>query len=196
MYTGDFNPQRRLILKPARQLRADILVIEATYGHPRYIFPDRPVIYTRILHSVRSAIEEGKNLVLSARRIGVAQELTSIISFLAKDTPLVYRSIAEVNSIYEEFGENLGNYVILENEVDLARPFIYPLSKKVRKKRIICTGWAVDYGGLPLSSHADFKDLIKYVKESRAEEIYTVYGFSKSLAEQVSKEIGVNASPL
>ncbi len=41
LYTGDFCPQDRLDIEGARPQKCDILIVEATYGNPRYKFPDR-----------------------------------------------------------------------------------------------------------------------------------------------------------
>ena len=58
--------------------------------------------------------------------------------------------------------------------------------KDVKGKRVMrLTGWAIDYASgsaygrtmMPYSDHADFKQLLNYVGQSGADEIYTVNGF-------------------
>src|SRR4030065_373942 len=56
------------------------------------------------------------------------------------------------------------------------------------KKIAFLSGWGMDNGAkysynvdevFPLSDHADFKELLEYVKESNPEKIYVVHGFKE-----------------
>ena len=65
------------------------------------------------------------------------------------------------------------------------------------------TGWALDphpvnYIGsgecIPLSDHADFSDLIEYVKKAKPKKIYTVHGFGEFV--RFLREKGFDAESL
>ena len=39
LYTGDFKLRRSLSAEPCEPRRADILIMETTFGRPQYVFP-------------------------------------------------------------------------------------------------------------------------------------------------------------
>jgi len=205
VYTGDFNLQARLVLKPAKIIEADILIIEATYGHPRYSFPERITIYRQILECTKQLIDLGYRVNVLGRTLGTAQELTTLLSFSRLNLyPAVHPIIARINRIYELYGENLGTYRILslkQSNNNGENPIIMPLSSKISEKKnsIICTGWALnkrEKGYVPLSSHADFKQLVRYARQSSPEKVFTVYGFTNVLADFLKNEYSFDAQPL
>lgn len=201
VYTGDFNLERRIVLSPAPIVGADILVIEATYGHPRYVFPERRALYRLIVENVKAASEGGEGIVLAGRRIGVSQELTALVSFSRLGSPMVHPSVARINEVYERFGEMLGHYLVpLEPPAEEKRGdvLIAPLNYNSPYREVVrCTGWALSWSrGVPLSSHADFTQLVKYVQDSGAEMVYAVYGFSEAFSSYIRRELGVDSRPL
>ena len=57
-----------------------------------------------------------------------------------------------------------------------------------RKRTAVLTGWAMDRGtryfngvdqAIPLSDHADFSELVEYVRKARPKKVYTVHGFTE-----------------
>jgi len=194
VYTGDFNLERRVVMRPAPVLKADVLVIDATYGHHRYTFPPRPQLYRAVVQAVREAVEEGRGLTLAARTLGTGQELTALLSLVAKVVPFVEERIAEKNRVYEKYGEVLGEYAVHSVRPPQGAIAIVPLSSN-HPGAVPCTGWAVK-GGIPLSSHADFSDLLRYVVESRANVVYTFSSFAGIFAGYISREMGVEAHAL
>ncbi len=194
VFTGDFNLDRRIVLRPAPILRADVLIIDATYGHPRYCFPPRGELYRRLLAIVKRSVEAGDRAVLAARTLGTGQELTALLSLSAKLTPLVERRVAARNRVYEKYGEILGNYAVLTREPPPGSAAVVPLSASSRGA-IQCTGWAIE-AGIPLSSHSDFDDLVEYVKRSGACEVYAAYGFTSAFSSYLRRFMGLDAIPL
>jgi putative mRNA 3-end processing factor len=65
------------------------------------------------------------------------------------------------------------------------------------------TGWAVDGArwfrnvdaAFPLSDHADFPSLLRYVKATGAGRVFTVHGYADELAQALRKE-RIRAEPL
>jgi putative mRNA 3-end processing factor len=194
VYTGDFNLERRVVMRPAPVLKADVLVIDATYGHHRYTFPPRPLLYKAIVQTVREAVEEGRGLALAARALGTGQELTALLSLVAKVVPFVEEKIAEKNRIYEKYGEVLGEYAVHSLRPPRGAIAVVPLSSD-HPGAVPCTGWAVGRG-IPLSSHAGFSDLLRYVVESGVATIYAFSSFASSFASYISREMGVEAYAL
>ena len=191
VYTGDFCLERRLVLRPARILRADALIIDATYGHPRYSFPPRPELYRRLLRTLEAASSGG--VLFAARPLGTGQELTAVISLVAKLTPFVARPVGAFNRLYERYGEYLGSYVI-HPAPPRDSVAVVPLNDHPAGA-VVCTGWAVAEG-VPLSSHADFDDVVRYAVESRAQTVFTFSAHAKYLAAFLRREYGVEAHPV
>ena len=188
VYTGDFNLEERIILNPAKILRGDFLIIEATYGDPRYTFPPRSVLYRKILELSK----EGK--IFAGRRIGVSQELTALLALSKIRIPVVHPSVAEINKVYEKHGELLGPYLVMNDPIE-ERPYIAPINYSASSDVVRCTGWAMSGGGIPLSSHADFNQLVEYAARSGAEKIFTVYGFAEKFAVYL-RSMGLDADSL
>jgi Cft2 family RNA processing exonuclease len=72
-----------------------------------------------------------------------------------------------------------------------------------RKRTAVLTGWAIDRGrryfngvdqAIPLSDHADFSELLEYVRKARPKKVYTVHGFAEFVNSLRDK--GFDAEPL
>lgn len=194
VYTGDFCLEKRIVLKPASILKADVLIIDATYGHPNYNLPPRGTLYRRLLEIATERAERGENLSIAARALGTGQEVTALLSLSAKLTPLVERRVAERNRVYEKYGEILGNYAVFDKVPPSSGITLTALSQSTRGE-LMCTGWAVNTG-IPMSSHADYDDLLEYVKFSGAYNVFAFSRFSKVFSKYISKELGVTATSL
>lgn len=196
VYTGDFNIERRIVLRPAPILKTDILIIDATYGHPRHAFPPRNEIYRQILRLAKEASDRGGGLLLASRPLGTGQELTALLSLAAKLEPFVEKSIGNNNKIYEKYGEHIGNYIVCPSLPPESSVAIISLSRyRNGAAAIPCTGWAAGCG-IPLSSHADFDDLIYYVAASGAQTVYAFSAHARSFSSILTHEARVAASPL
>lgn len=189
-YTGDICLERRNILKPARILKAGKLIIEATYGAPTYIFPKRPTLYRTIYKLVQEATLWDTTLRLACRSPGVAQEVIELLN--RRGVPVACsREIAMDNEVYERYG-----YLKRNAKSDNPQVLIMPLmGKKPPQGSVMVSGWAMDEGGIPMSSHSGFDRLIEYVNRSGAEEVYTAYGYAKEFA-SVLKDMGFKARHL
>ncbi len=192
VYTGDFNLEKRVVLQPATPLRGDLILIDGTYGHPAYVFPRRREIYEEIISRVKEVAEDG-GIVLKARRLGVAQELTALISMSTNLPVIVEPAIAKYNEIYEKHGEILGRYAVSE-EPRRGAPLIAQLSRRLPRNipAIPVTGWALKTG-FPLSSHADFSQLLEYVKRGEPQVVVPVCGFREDFSRYVRENLGVES---
>jgi putative mRNA 3-end processing factor len=196
VFTGDFNLEKRLILRPAQIVKGDVLIIDATYGAPTYIFPPRNKLYREIVSIAKRHFEENTPVVFKGRSIGTAQELVALMNASLDALPLVEEDIARHNHIYEAHGEWLGAYAYWNGQApNKPSPIITGLSSKNGGAfpRRICTGWARGKLGIPLSSHADLAQILRYIKESSASVVIPFCGFRKELATIAGKSIGIEA---
>lgn len=201
VYTGDFKLRKCLTAKKAEVKKCDILIMESTFGLPRYIFPDRKEIIEKITEFVDQVFYLGQVPIFLAYSLGKAQEIMKILG--DKGYKLcIHGTIFDLTRIYEEFGVKFKNYEAcakhpsdkardLEGKVLIVPPWVKAsrMIKKIPKKRIaILTGWALDSGiknlfgadeAFPLSDHADFSELTEYARLAEPKKIYTVHGFSE-----------------
>jgi len=199
VFTGDFNVQSRIVLRPAKILKGEVLIIDATYGVPSYNFPSRSKLYKTLLELIKLTLESRGVAYVAARYLGTSQEVTALVNLSTLRVPvLVDRRIYFVNKVHEKYeGEEL-RYGPLEATDCWNCVKIISLRKANRQKQqcpiITCTGWAAlwkDLMSLPLSSHSDFDGLIKYVKESGAELVIPAYGFIKEFCDYLSEVLGI-----
>lgn len=209
--TSDFKLQDSMLFRGAEILPSEVLVIETTFGLPEFSFPDREDVYGDIKEWARRGLSDGKFLVLGGYSTGKGQELTKIVNELLGESPLVYKKVFEQNRVYESHGVKLGNYIELSHNLNEGNILIMPphlidenllhalqhqLGRKV--EAAIATGWKNHsrYRTFPLSDHADFSSLLRYVKESSPKMVLTTHGFEEEFAGYVRKRLGINARPL
>ncbi len=208
LYTGDFK------LRPGRSAEAtewrpaETLIMETTFGLPRYRFPATEEVVAQIIAFCRDALEENAVPVLLGYSLGKAQEiLCSLIGAGLK--PMLHGSVFRMTRIYEQFGQPCGEYERY-NANDLeGRVLICPPSanrsrmlEKIPRKRVaMISGWAVDPNAryryqvdaaFPLSDHADYTDLVRYVELVQPKRVLTLHGFAAEFARDL-RERGFEA---
>jgi len=210
-YTGDFSPVPSLAAEAAVPLPCDVLVIEATFGAPRYAFPPKEEVMTGIEAFIaRTRREEGTPVFL-AYPLGKSQELAARLG-AAGHRVRVHKAVWENCKAYEEFGAVFPNLHKFTDGTRKDEVLIFPhrakgsrVLEKVKGPRFAAvTGWAMDPGAkyrlkvdeaFPLSDHADFEGLMGHVKNSRASKVYVVHGFVEEFVRALRSR-GVDASPL
>src|ERR1700730_17868289 len=172
LYTGDFKLRHGKSAEAAEWREADTLIMETTFGLPRYQFPPSEQVIAQIVAFARDAIEDDAVPVLLGYSLGKAQEILCALDG-ADLTPMLHGSVFQITRIYEQFGQSFCRYVRY-NASDLAgKVLICPPSAngssmldKIQRKRVaIISGWAVDPSAVhryqvdaafPLSDHADY----------------------------------------
>lgn len=207
VYTGDFKLSKGLTSEKAEVKRCDVLAMEATYGDPNYVFPPRKEVIGEIIDYVDDCLKKNETPVIFAYSLGKGQEIMKILSSHGFDV-CVHRKIYQFAKIYERIGVNLGSYSVYIGEETSGKVLVFPSpfmgERKIRGLRnykgIVVTGWAAapwkkgvfsGNKGFPLSDHADFYQLIRYVEEANPEKVYIVYGF-KSFTNYLA-ELGFEA---
>jgi putative mRNA 3-end processing factor len=203
-YTGDLNLAPSFTAEAAQVVECDTLILEATFGHPRFRFPPKDQVLSRLEGWLRERLNQGYTPVLLGYALGKSQE---VIAFLEKRgfEVAAHPSICELASIYSEFGIALSpprrfNGTVRSGEVLVLPPH---LSRSASLGRIwprsvaVLTGWATDAAAIrwyrsdaafPLSDHADFQSLVDYALRSRAKEIITHGGFAEQLASSLREQ--------
>ena len=210
-YTGDLCTEPTHAAERAEVMPCDVLVLESTFGQPRYVFPPKPETLSRIRAFVDDALSDGVTPVLLGYALGKAQEILkhfSDLGYRCRAHPTVHA----VNRVYEAHGVALPNVRALgpegpgRDELVVAPPHLARGSAMrgiLRKRTAILTGWAIDgarwFRGVdaafPLSDHADFPSLVSYAKATGATRVFTVHGHADALAAALRRE-GLRAEPL
>jgi len=212
VYTGDLCTEPTVTAEPAEVAGCDVLVIESTFGSPRYVFPPKEEVLLAIRRFVDDALSDGVTPVLLGYALGKAQEILKVLGeagYACRAHPMVHA----VNRVYEACGVPLPNVRALgpeepgRDEVVVAPPHLARSAAvtRIRKKRTaVLTGWAVEGGrvryrgvdaSFPLSDHADFPSLLAYAKATGARRVLTVHGYAHELARALRKE-GIRAEAL
>jgi len=192
LYTGDFKLDPSETAAPADPPRADVLVMESTYGDSRYQLPPRDEVIEQLIRTVNLVLNAGRTPVIHAYVMGKSQEVTRILT--QHDIPVQQHPlIHEISTIYEACGCSLGNFSLYEDQPLPGHAVIIPpFMQKVPKLRnlgrvstIVVTGWAhaprarqasgADFA-IPLSDHADYNELLACIDRVQPRIIYCTHG--------------------
>ncbi len=193
VYTGDFTLSPGWTSPPAEIPKADIVIMESTYGLPRYQFPTREEVADLVCRKVEETFAEKKTPVFLAYPLGKSQEAAKLLGDRGHAV-LAHPSIFAICKIYERCGVGFKNLEMLSNQATSRKTVILPpylwrsrmASQIAPKKVFFLSGWGLDGGSrqsfqadevLPLSDHADFAQLLAYLEEAQPEKVYTLHGF-------------------
>ncbi len=209
LYTGDFKRRSSLTSERTQTVRADVLIMECTFGRPRYRFPDREEIQAAIVRFCQDAVEDRHVPVLLAYSIGKAQELMAMLRGTGLKV-VMHEAVFKMAKVYEAFGARFGEFEEYDGRNHAGCIMIYPphvrdqLAHIPKTRTAIASGWALDSGAIyryrcdaafPLSDHADYEELLQHVEEVGAQRVYTVHGFTEEFARDL-RRIGVDALAL
>ena len=195
VYTGDFKLRAGPTAEAATVPHCDALIMEATFGQPRYHFPSLDEICERLYMAIDRALADGRVPTVLAYSLGKAQQATHLLAQRGYRV-LVHPAVAAINRLYAAQGTDLGPWeeyrphdvtgsvIVCPPQAKLALPTSN--GTEPRLLRIMLTGWGIDpraryrYGVdevIPLSDHADWPELLEYVERAAPRRVFTVHGF-------------------
>jgi DNA ligase I, ATP-dependent (dnl1) len=198
LYTGDFKLRPSRSAEQAEWSHADTLVMETTFGVPRYRFPPTKEVIDQMVAFCGQTIDAGEVPVLLGYSLGKAQEILCSLEG-AGLTPMLHGSVYQMTRIYEQSGQSFCKYARY-NRNDVAGKVLIcppsanrsPMLEKIPRKRVaLISGWAVDPDAVyryqvdaafPLSDHADYDDLLRYVELVQPRRVLTLHGFAAAFA--------------
>ncbi len=219
LYTGDYNTEDSIVHKAAEPVPADVLITEATYGSPQWVFPERLEIHKAITERVVSIIESGRLPILYAYSLGKAQEAIALLQKQKILTITGNYTIEKVNKAYNKYGANLKSispdsphvheYIDMGCAIISSQPrsTIRRIEKQANlgkyeienKSQVVnLTGWSLnDFSGnnFPLSAHCDFNRLVRFVQEVGARVVYCFTSNANEFSQHLS-HMNINAVPL
>ena len=209
LYTGDIKLRQPGGIPPTHVPKADVLILESTYGRPHFRFGDPDSTVESIARWCRRALDSRVTPVLLCHALGKTEEVMLALSPYGFTFALEKRC-APCAREYVMAGRPLPEWVELDGEAEPGRVVIAPPAGKDEVRRLgryrtaLVSGWAKDadfariFGAdatFDLSDHCDFDELMEVVERSGADQVYTVHGFTEDFARHLRKR-GIRASAL
>jgi len=203
LYTGDFKLRSSLASEKAESVHAETLIMETTYGRPRYKFPPREKTVRRILDFCRQALEEDQTPVLLGYSLGKAQEVLAALTGAGLPV-MLHGSVWQMTRLYEELGAVFPPYVKFEPGLVAGHVLLCPpatarssMIESLKAKRVaMITGWGMDQSAkfryrcdevFPLSDHADYDELLEMVERVNPSRVLTLHGYASEFAQDLRR---------
>ncbi len=213
LYSGDFKLKPGLSCEPIEVPRADIVVMETTFGLPRYQFTDSVDVVAQIARWCRQTLDDGETPVLFCYSLGKGQEV--LAGLCDHDLPVtLHLKHAQISAVYAQHGIKFPAYqqhaqfeevkgVLLCASQCVRGRWWREFAEKQRVRTAYISGWAQSshpsrFGtdaAFALSDHADHADLHEYVRRSGASQVWTTHGFAAEFAAEL-RDLGLDAAPL
>ncbi len=209
LYTGDFKLRPGLSAERTEWRQADTLIMETTFGLPKYRFPPVEEVLAAMVRFCEEALEEGDTPVLLGYSLGKSQEILCALA-RAGLPAMLHGAVFRMTEIYRELRPDFPcGYEKYEAGAVAGKVLICPPSAnrtpmltRIKKRQVaILTGWAVEPGSrfrsgcdaaFPLSDHADYDDLLRYVELVKPKRVLTLHGFASEFAADLRRR-GVEA---
>ncbi len=210
VYTGDFKLRSSRTAESVVFKPCDILIMESTFGRPHYIFPPVEESLNQLIHFIHEAFEQRAVPVLYAYALGKSQEVIKILGDSGYAV-CIHPIVQQFTEVYQACGVRFHNLEPISGNHFYRKVLVLPphlrrsrlVQRLHRKRTAMLTGWAVDQGAarrfgvdraIPFSDHADFRELLTYVKRVQPRKVYTVHGFPELAA--ALRKIGFSATHL
>lgn len=195
LYTGDFKLNSGLAAEPCATPPADVLVMETTFGLPRYAMPPANETGAAIIEFCRATLAAAATPVLLAYALGKSQELVRLAGRAGLPV-MLHPHAARYTRLYEELGAPMPPHRTFDAQDHRGHVVIAPAGDQLidwinPRRTAAITGWAMDSRtrhqlgcdeAFPLSDHSDFNELLAFVDRIRPRTVYTVHGFAREFA--------------
>lgn len=202
IYTGDFKTRQSLMSEPIEIRQADILIMETTFGLPKFVFPPTNVTLSQLAAFVQLTLDEGDIPIVEGYSLGKAQELIAAIHARLPEIMFqVHPSVQNMNLIFREMGFTLPECEIFDPSERSPAGFVVVVPPTVNRstavrsvknaRSAVATGWAVNSSAkyryqvdeaFPLSDHAGYDELLAFVEEVNPHVVYTLHGYASEFA--------------
>jgi len=207
LFTGDFNTEATKTMRPAEPIQCDILILEATFGSPSFVFPRIEEVGEEMIRWARRVMRRGRIPTFQTDPLGNAQEIISLFNDSGIRVVTHWR-VTLMSRIYESYGYDLEYFdegsseaeeIMREGEFIYVAPKNFTASDPGFEVALV-SGWALLMGrtGFPLSDHADFPGLIRFVEECEPGVVLTCHGgrYDETLASYIERKLHIRSYPV
>lgn len=214
LFTGDFRS------KDTVPIKADILVIESSFGDPSFVRKyTRDAAIRKLVSQVKKETANGCACILGNR--GKLQEAMNILYRADLELPfLCHMNALRVTEAYRRHGVEVGELLPIgskkaEKIIIRKQPHVafYPLNAKIHAEpiytKVVVSEWdtaapmyykpAEDKYVMSIPDHGDFNELIDYVRQSDPQLVITEnYRSDKGeiFAKQIQKRLHIKAKAM
>ncbi len=207
LYSGDFKLRPGRAAEPCVVPRADVLIMETTFGLPKYRLPPAEETIAAMVRFCRETLAAGAVPVLLGYSLGKAQEILACLAG-AELPVMLHPEILRLTRLCEQLGFSFPAYRDFDPLAAPGHVVIAPpqsskawLARLAPRRTAMLTGWALDAAtkyqtgcdaAFPLSDHADFPELLEFVERAQPRRVITVHGFAAEFA-QTLRSRGLDA---
>jgi DNA ligase 1 len=195
LYTGDYKLRPGLCCEPCELMPADTLIMECTFGQPRYEFPPLTHIVEEIRAFCRDTLADSHVPVLLGYSLGKAQEILCALSGTGLRV-MAHRTVLEMTAACGPLPVEPVACAPFDPAHAAGSVVVFPPSAArmpellavPQRRTAMCTGWALTPGAryrcrtdamFPLSDHASWSELLETVAAVQPRRVYAVHGFTQ-----------------
>ena len=204
IYTGDFKTRDGLTAEATEVRQADTLIMETTFGLPKYEFPTLQEVRAMVWRFCEEALAERRVPVLLGYSFGKAQEIMAMLDGTGYDL-VIYPTVEKLVGVYQQFGFEFPPFEVYELGMELAGKVLVmppmgrehnPLADMPGLRQAMFSGWGIDpsakyrYGVdevFPLSDHAGYTDLVAFVRQVAPRRVLTTHGYVAEFARDLRR---------
>lgn len=209
LYTGDTKGHGGRTCEPAEWAQADTLILETTFGLPRYVFPSIQEVEARVITFVKEALAEGSTPVLLGYSLGKAQEALALLA--AHGIPAcAHPAIRAMTTACRQLGVSLvqpaavdaagvpSGHVLVAPPPCVRSPWLRTMPNL---RTAMLSGWGIQPGSaarygvdvvIPWSDHADHPGLWDCIRRVQPKRVFTVHGYAREFAAELRRH-GIEA---
>lgn len=198
LYTGDFKLRGSPTVESCATPTANTLIMETTFARPRYRFPSAPEVFADVVTFCRQSLADQKIPILVGYSLGRSQEILHGLTKAGLPI-MLHPQVEKVTQTYASFGVRFppyssfgplfaaGHVIIAPSQALKSEPF----RALPPHRTAVLTGWAIDEharfryqcnAAFPLSDHADYDELLRFVELVNPQRVFTVHGFAEEFA--------------
>jgi Cft2 family RNA processing exonuclease len=213
LYSGDFKMRSSLSSEDIVVPKADIVVMETTFGRPNYQFPDSHDVLRQIGDWCEKVLARGSVPAIFCYSLGKGQEV--LAGLASRKFPIyLHAKHGQMATIYTAHGIEFPDYLVHEQGTDIDGVLLCAsqckrskwwdeLTSRRRVETAYVSGWALGahprrFGtdaAFALSDHAGYDDLLEYVYLTGARTVWTTHGYTCEFAADL-RSLGFEAAPL
>lgn len=203
LYTGDFKLRPGFSSAPCELRAADTLIMETTFGLPRYAFPPAEEVAGQMRRWVRGTLDEGGIPVLFGYSLGKAQEILRALAPLGapvmahaevgKMTALLRATLGPLPEMRPFDAAQAAGHALVFPPAAARSPALRGLAGC---RTAMVSGWALESGAryryqvdaaFPLSDHADHPELLRTVERVSPRRVWLVHGYTREFAAELRR---------